>query len=210
MDMIAFESILDPIIFRGIEKWLKHSGLLIYPTDTLYGIGGNYLDPKVHDAVDRVKGRNNLPYSMCVGGWPMLTSMTSNRPDQCRELYDTLMPGEFTFILEAANAIPKALLKGHATIGLRVPNLAPLLRLINETGIPLVTTSINRSGTPPLNDPQDIMRKFEGAPAILMDAGVLPPSKGSTILDLTTAPPRLVRKGDGYQRLVDLGITVTE
>ncbi len=206
--MIAFESLLDPKIFRGIKKWLEQSGLLIYPTDTLYGIGGNYLDPMVHKAIDGIKGRVNTPYSMCVGSLRMMESMASVLPNQCEDLYNKLLPGEFTFLLEAADAIPKQLLKGYSTIGLRVPNLPLLLRLINETGIPLVTTSINRSGLPALNDPQEIIREFEDSPAILLDAGKLPPSKGSTVLDLTSTPPRLLREGDGIHRLDRLGIKI--
>ncbi len=208
MKIIAFDKILEPDVILTIKHWLDQSGLLVYPTDTLYGIGGNYMDPAAHDAIDRIKGRGCMPYSMCVANFQMMASMASNLPEYVKNFYQKLLPGKFTFLLEASASIPKELLKGHSSVGLRVPASPPLLELIGNTGIPLITTSVNRSGCPPINNPLDIIREFGDSSLLLLDAGVLPPSKGSTILDLTSSPPRLVREGDDYERLNQLGITV--
>ena len=204
MDIIPFDKILEPDIIETIIKWLDGSGILIYPTDTLYGIGGHYMDPSVHDQIDRIKGRGPMPYSMCVSDVQMLAAMTTGLPAEHLPMIQKLLPGKFTFLMEASDAIPKDLLKGHNSVGLRIPKVPSLLELIKISQTPLITTSVNRSGQPPLNNPVDIIREFNAERILLLDAGILPPSKGSTIVDLTSTIPKLIREGDDVALLNEL------
>lgn len=204
MDIIPFDKILEPEIIESIIKWLDGSGILIYPTDTLYGIGGHYMDPSVHDQIDRIKGRGPMPYSMCVSDFQMLTAMTAGFPAEQLPMVKKLLPGKFTLLLEASDAIPKDLLKGHKTVGLRIPQVPSLLELIKISRMPLITTSVNRSGQPPLNKPEDIIRAFNAERILLLDGGILRPSKGSTIVDLTSTPPKLIREGDDFELLSEM------
>jgi L-threonylcarbamoyladenylate synthase len=143
---------------------------------------------------------------MCVADFPMLASMATKIPAPYQRFLQELLPGKFTLLLEAAETIPQTLMKGHRTVGLRIPNLPPLLELINITGTPIITTSVNRSGQPALNNPRDIVREFGDEAIMLLDAGILPPSQGSTILDLTSTPPKMIREGDDMELLKQLRI----
>jgi L-threonylcarbamoyladenylate synthase len=116
---------------------------------------------------------------------------------------EKLLPGKFTFLFKPHPAIDPFLLKKSDRIGIRIPGLPLLLELISALGFPLTSTSANLSGRPPLNDPQRIAREF---PAIdlLIDGGVLPPSLGSTLVDVTTTPPKILRAGDDVKKIIDL------
>lgn len=195
MITIPFADALVPANLKIISDCLRSDGVVAYPTDTLYGLGGNFLSPVVHAAVDRLKGRGGAPYSAAVGDWPMLESLVPGIPGGLRERLQDLLPGKFTFLFAPGPAVDPALLKGSGKIGVRMPGLKPLLDLIQRLGAPLVSTSANRSGRPPLQDPRLIIQEFPELD-ILIDGGMLPSSQGSTVVDLTTAPPAIVRSGE--------------
>ena len=195
MIVIPLADVLTVDNLRRIGDCLRGDGVIAYPTDTLYGLGGNFLSPAAHAAVDRLKGRGGAPYSAAVGDWPMLESLVRGIPAGLRERLKGLLPGKFTFLFAPGPAVDPALLKGSGKIGVRMPGLKPLLDLIQRLGAPLVSTSANRSGRPPLQDPALIAREFPGLD-ILIDGGTLPSSQGSTVVDLTTAPPAIVRSGE--------------
>jgi len=92
------------------------------------------------------------------------------------------------------------LVKQSPKIGIRIPGEARLLKMIEQLKFPLISTSVNRTSHPPLRDPVEIGKKFPGAD-LLIDAGVLEESEGSTIIDLTKSPIEIIRKGDGIHRL---------
>jgi L-threonylcarbamoyladenylate synthase len=184
---------------RRIGDCLRADGVIAYPTDTLYGLGGNYLSPAAHAAVDRLKGRGGAPYSAAVGDWAMLESLVGEIPDIFRERLQGLLPGKFTFLFAPGPAVDPALLKGSGKIGVRMPGLTPLLELIGRLGVPLISTSANRSLRPPLQDPTLIARQFPELD-ILIDGGPLAPSQGSTVIDVSVDPPLIVRRGDDQAR----------
>lgn len=196
MIVIPIAAVLDPVHLRQIGACLKAGGVIAYPTDTLYGLGGDFLSPAAHAAVDRLKGRGGAPYSAAVDGWAMLESLAAAIPDVFRERLRELLPGKFTFLFRPHPALDPALLKGSGRIGIRLPALDPLRDLIGRLGVPLISTSANRQGRPPLNDARAIAREFPGLD-LLLDGGELPPSRGSTVVDLTVSPPAVLRQGDG-------------
>lgn len=208
MLVIEFSDIRERKNIDILKKTVEKEDIFVYPTDTLYGLGGNFYSPRVHQQIDALKGRSDLPYSACVAGLPMIESLTTERPDIFQEIYERLLPGKFTLLLKAAPSLSGSLLKGSARIGIRLPDVPELLRLIEILATPLISTSVNRSGEVPLNDPQAIQKEFPHIP-LLIDAGPLPPSRGSTILDLTQSPPRLIRAGDSLDQLQKLNIPLT-
>lgn len=203
---IGFSEALKPANIDLIRRLLQADGLIVYPTDTLYGLGGNFLSPVLIEKIDTVKGRADLPYSVAVSGLPMIETLTAAIPPIFTEIYRQLLPGKFTFLLPAAPGLDRKLLKNSDKIGIRIPALPGLLQLIDLLGFPLLTTSVNRSGQTPLQDPDSIRRAFAQVD-ILLDAGVLPPSPGSTIIDLTASPPRVTRRGEDFEKLTALGFT---
>ena len=199
MIIIPFADSLAPGNFKNISACLHHDGVIAYPTDTLYGLGGNFFSLALIEKIDRLKSRRDLPYSVAVGTLAMLESLAVNIPQIFHLRLRELLPGKFTFLFAASPTIDPRLLKNSAKIGIRLPGLPPLLHLIEKIALPLVSTSANRSGQPPLNDPAQIASEFPGID-LLIDNGVLPLSNGSTVVDLGAAHPRLVRAGDDVER----------
>jgi len=181
--------------FADVKEVVFREGVMVYPTDTLYGLGGDFFSVGAHLAVDRIKGRTDMPYSAAVCDLDMLKRLTADIPDIFFELYEKQLPGKYTFLFHVAPTIDPVLLKGNKKIGIRIPDVPEILNLIRRLDTPLITTSVNRSGDPSLNHPDDILRMFPNIP-LLIDNGPLPPSRGSTIIDLTTTPQKVLRIGD--------------
>jgi L-threonylcarbamoyladenylate synthase len=203
MIVIPFADILSPGNLKKLGDCLRADGVLAYPTDTLYGLGGNFYSAGVIARIDAMKNRSNLPYSVAVGSLAMLRSLTDHIPAIFSSRLQALLPGKFTFLFKPHPAIDPALLKNSGRIGIRIPGLPPLLEAISFLDFPLVSTSVNRSRRPPLNDPQVIAREFPGLD-LLIDGGVLPPSQGSTLIDVTQDPPRIVRRGAHLEKALAL------
>ncbi|HUU06274.1 MAG TPA: L-threonylcarbamoyladenylate synthase [Patescibacteria group bacterium] len=201
MIMIPFSDILAPGHFKNICDCFHDDGVIAYPTDTLYGLGGNFFSLALIEKIDRFKNRHDMPYSVAVGTLAMLESLTADLPEIFDEWLQKLLPGKLTFLFKPNPAIDPKLFKNSGKIGIRLPALPRLLKLIEKIGLPLVSTSVNRSGRPPLNDPRQIAGEFPGLD-ILIDGGVLPPSLGSTLVDVTVSPPRIVRPGADLDRIM--------
>jgi L-threonylcarbamoyladenylate synthase len=201
MIVIPFTNILAPDNFKKISDCLRADGVIAYPTDTLYGLGGNFFSAAVLTRIDALKKRSDMPYSVAVGGMAMLESLAMEIPDIFRARLQKLLPGKFTFLFKPHPTIDPLLLKNSDRIGIRIPGLPLLLKLISALGFPLVSTSVNLSGRPPLNDPQRIAREFPQLDLVI-DGGVLPPSLGSTLVDVTTMPPQIVRRGADLEKVM--------
>jgi L-threonylcarbamoyladenylate synthase len=192
-----------------ISNFLKNEGILCYPTDTIYGIGGNFNSIKVLNSLDFIKSRSDMPYSVAVSGLEMLQPLISQLPENFLPIYQALFPGKFTFLLPAAGHIDRALLKQSDKIGIRVPDMPLLLKLIDFIQIPLFTTSINKSGDPPLNDPAAIRqfcRHYQSTDLefLFINHGIIASNLGSTIIDFTLSPAKIIRPGEDSQKALDI------
>lgn len=203
MIVIPLADILAPANLRKIGDCLRAGGVVAYPTDTLYGLGGDFFSLAVSKKIDALKKRSDLPYSAAVADMAMLEILAAEIPAIFYERLQKLLPGKFTFLFKPNPAIDPKLLKNSERIGIRIPNLPLLLQLIAALGFPLVSTSMNLSGRPPLNDPTRIVREFPGLD-LLIDGGVLAASAGLTLVDVTTEPPRVVRCGDDKKKVLSL------
>jgi L-threonylcarbamoyladenylate synthase len=201
---IRCSDILLPESLEAVMSVIHSRDLFVYPTDTLYGIGGNFLSPETMDKVDFVKNRRDTPYSAAVAGIEMLESLVETIPPIFFDLYKKLLPGKFTFLFKAAPSLDRRLLKNSDRIGIRIPSIPNILKLIERVGVPFISTSVNRSGEPPVERPGE-MGKLYPFPLII-DSGILPPSRGSTILDITVNPIKCIRKGDDFHKLQQLNI----
>jgi L-threonylcarbamoyladenylate synthase len=214
MEIIKYNQVFDDDNMLLIKEVIISEGVLIYPTDTLYGLGGNFYSSQVSQKIDLIKGRSQVPYSAAVTGIEMLRPLVAHIPDSFYPFYEKLLPGKFTFLFEVSPNLDPGLVKGSAKIGLRIPDMPGLLTLIEIMNMPWITTSVNRTGEPALNDPGEIIREFESGPSdqevsLFIDAGSLSPSLGSTILDLTQMPIKCIRRGDDHQKLIDIGLPIS-
>jgi len=203
MIIIPLSELLAPGNLKKASDCLRADGVIAYPTDTLYGLGGNFFSLAATARIDALKKRGDLPYSVAAGSLAMLEELAADIPDIFRSRLKKLLPGKFTLLFKPNPAIDPVLLKNSGRIGIRIPGLPLLLELIASLGFPLTSTSANLSGRPPLNDPQRIAREFPGID-LLIDGGVLPPSLGSTLVDVTTMPPKILRAGDDVNEIMDL------
>jgi len=203
MIIIPLGELLAPGNLKKVSDCLRADGVMAYPTDTLYGLGGNFYSLAATARIDALKKRVDLPYSVAAGSLAMLEELAADIPELFRSRLEKLLPGKFTFLFKPHPAIDPVLLKKSDRIGIRIPGLPPLLKMISALGFPLTSTSANLSGRPPLNDPRRIASEFPGID-LLIDGGALPPSLGSTMVDVTTMPPALIRAGDDVKKIRDL------
>jgi len=194
-----------PENLKIVIDWVLDDRILAYPTDTLYGMGGRFSSHAVIHTIDRLKGRGDTPYSVAVSGRHMMETLVERIPPQLARLFEQLFPGPYTVLLPADRRLDRHILDRSDKIGIRIPAIPSILRLIETIGIPIISTSVNLSGGIPLTRPEDIQVAFPDI-GLLIDAGELPPSQGSTILDFCVEPPRLVRRGDGFSKLARLGL----
>jgi len=179
----------DPEVPRLLLEALETGLSLIFPTDTVYGVGGNPWDERVLDAVRRLKGRDprspftlHLPDTESIGRFA--------RPSTAaRHVIDRLLPGPFTFLLPASPDAPPSATK-DGIVGVRVPDHPFFGQILARLGRPIFGTSVNRSGEPPAHDIDGIIDRFGAVDLVFV--GPIGATE-STILDLTVAPPRLVR-----------------
>ena len=178
-----------PDLPRRIEAALETGQTLIFPTDTIYGIGGNPWDEAVLDRVRSLKARPpGRPFTLHL---PMVDSIDrfARVDDRARTIVDRFLPGSYTFLLPASASAPPSAVRDDV-VGIRVPD-HPLFRsVLAGLGRPLFGTSVNQSGERPLSGIDEIIERFSGVDLIIVG-----PIGGdeSTILDLTVDPPGLVR-----------------
>jgi len=184
----------DIKIKKIIKKILDNNGIIVYPTDTLYGIGGNFFSIEVVKRIDELKERNDTPYSVIVHSIDYIKEIAELNDFQ-KDILKKNLPGKFTFILKARNHINKKLLKNRETIGIRIPDFKEIVDLVKYLNYPLITTSVNKSGQKPINNPEIIKKRFNEID-ILIKFNTLRDSKGSTIVDITNKELKILRFGD--------------
>ncbi len=174
---------------------LGRGGVIVYPTDTLYGFG---VDARKQEAVRRlreIKGRaRGLVFSVMLPGVEELVALVTVDIAYAGVL--KLLPGAYTFIFPSKVRLPDGVIGKGRGLGVRIPDHAIALAIARTFGGPVITTSVNRTGEPPLTDPGQIKRAFEREIDLMLDAGDIS-GGASTVVSFMTRPPRVVRHGAG-------------
>jgi L-threonylcarbamoyladenylate synthase len=189
---VAGETAEDDAVARAVAA-LDAGGLLIYPTDTLYALGGRGLDAAAGRKVRAAKGRDARPLPLIAADLEQVLGLAADVPAAAALLAGRLWPGPLTFILASRREVPDEVTAATATVAVRVPALPLARRLCREAG-PLISTSANLSGAPAPLTCAEAVAGVGRAAALALDAGPGRPT-ASTIVDLTGASPRLVRAG---------------
>jgi L-threonylcarbamoyladenylate synthase len=175
---------------------LRRDGVILYPTETFYGLGANVYSARAIKKIYGLKSRGfNKPLSVVICDIPMLKKVAAEIPPVLNDLAESFWPGPLTLILAAAPDIPFQLLAGFDTIAVRIPGHAWLRCLIREAGFPLTSTSANLSGDSEHTDPYQAAASLQGKVDLIVDGGITQGESASTIVDLTSDPPRIVRQG---------------
>ena len=184
----------DPAVVALAASLLTAGSLLIYPTDTLYALGGRVLDAAAGAAVRRAKGREEgKPLPLVAADLEQARVLCASWPEAADQLAARFWPGPLSLVVPAAPTVPADVTAGSGNIAVRVPVLELTRALCRQTGA-LVSTSANRAGgTPPITC-ADALEAVGAAAALALDAG-RGRAVASTIVDLTSTPPRLLRGG---------------
>ena len=181
------ESIIDEAV-----RVLSDGGIVLYPTDTVYGLGANIFNNEAVRKVFAIKQRSLLkPLSILVSDMDAinLVAKVSNRQ---REIMDEYLPGPYTFILKKRSVVPRVVTSGSSFVGVRVPDNESACGMASI--FPITTTSANVSDKEVLSTPCKILKQLDCDVDLVIDAGPLKSEKPSSIIDITSNEPILVRK----------------
>ncbi|HSE83776.1 MAG TPA: L-threonylcarbamoyladenylate synthase [Thermodesulfobacteriota bacterium] len=175
---------------------LDKGGIIVYPTETLYGMGAIATNDESVKKIFEVKGRpHGKPIPILVRDRDMLAEF-AEITEQAFVLIDKFLPGPLTLVLKEKKKLPALITAGTGKVAVRIsrhPFVRQIFDLISE---PLTSTSANISAGESLFSFDEIYKVFKDKVDLVIDSGNLPPSKGSTVVDLTVEPPAVVREGD--------------
>ncbi|MBC7112258.1 MAG: threonylcarbamoyl-AMP synthase [Methanothermobacter sp.] len=184
----------SPDVLEEAISVMEGGGIVIYPTDTIYGLGVNALDEDAVRRLFRVKGRSpHKPVSICVSRVDEIPRFSRPSGD-AMELMERILPGPYTVVLERNELIPDVITGGSSRVGIRVPDDEICRRIAAR--FPVTATSANISGKPPSPRLEEIVRDLDAVDLVL-DAGDCLDMEPSTVIDLTVNPPRVLRRGKG-------------
>jgi L-threonylcarbamoyladenylate synthase len=188
----------DAKVIQRAAYLIQRGEVLICPTDTGYALTANALDTRAVARVFRLKGRvYSNPIHMAVNSIEEADKYARVTP-AATLLAHRYLPGALTLVLKRRENVPAILVAGLDTVGIRIPDNAAILRLVQATGLPLTTTSANISGKPPTFSVEEVVAQFgehAGEIAFVIDQGPLKGREQSTIVDMSTSPPQLIRQG---------------
>ncbi|WP_437395338.1 L-threonylcarbamoyladenylate synthase [Flagellimonas lutimaris] len=194
-----YEENPNPKQVQKIVDVLRKGGLVIYPTDTVYGLGCDITNSKALQRIARIKG-----IKLEKANWSFICADLSNLSDYVRQIDSSTfkilkrtLPGPYTFILPGNNNLPKDF-KKKKTVGIRVPDNAIARALVSELGHPIVSTSIRDDDDilEYTTDPELIFEKWQNLVDIVIDGGY-GDNVASTVIDLSGDEPEVVREGKG-------------
>lgn len=174
---------------------VKSGRLVVMPTDTVYGIGADAFDSRAVAALLAAKGRGrDMPVGVLVGSWHTIEGLVYAVSDSARELIRAFWPGALSLVVSQAPSLQWDLGDARGTVMLRMPLQPVAIELLRLTG-PMAVSSANVSGQPPATTAEEARRQLGEQVDIYLDGGVASQQAASTILDLTTAEPRILRQG---------------
>jgi L-threonylcarbamoyladenylate synthase len=176
-----------------LRELLSGGGVAAIPTETFYGLAA---DPASVLGIARIfgaKGRaEDKPLPVVFASRDQLESLGVESTRDSLDRWFEVWPAPLTVVLPIRRPIMAS--RGHSSLGVRIPALPGLVRLLESTG-PLTATSANRAGDPPFSDPDAVAAAFDGGVDLLIDAGPTPGGKPSTVLDALADPPGVIRPG---------------
>lgn len=184
---------------KKVVAILKRGGLIIYPTDTVYGLGCDITNTKALERIARIKGikLNKANFSFVCHDLSNISDYVKQIDTSTFKILKRALPGPYTFILEGSKTLPKAF-KSKKTVGIRVPDNAIALDIVRELGNPIVSTSIYDEDEiiEYTTDPELILEKWDNLVDLVIDGGY-GDNEASTIIDFSEGEPFVVREGKG-------------
>ena len=190
----------NPKQIESIVKVLQSGGVIIYPTDTVYGIGCDIHNQKAVERIARIKGLKpeKADFSFICRDLSHLSEYARQVPNPVFKLMKRNLPGPFTFILNAGNKVPKMLESRRKTVGIRIPDNAIVSAIVEYLGNPLLSTSVHFDDDmiEYSTDPELIHEKYGNVVDLVVDGGY-GGIEFSTVVDCTNDDPEIIRQGSG-------------
>lgn len=177
-------------------KILKNGGLVAFPTETVYGLGGDGLNPEAAEKIYNAKGRpSDNPLIIHIGEKKELDILTKEIPEMGRKLVEAFWPGPLTLIFYKSEIVPYSTTGGLETIAIRMPNHPIALGLLKESGVKIAAPSANTSGKPSPTKASHVIEDLAGKIDMIIDGGEVEIGLESTIVDVTGDNPVILRPG---------------
>ncbi|MDP2300887.1 MAG: L-threonylcarbamoyladenylate synthase [Ignavibacteria bacterium] len=175
---------------------LKEGGVIIYPTDTVYGIGCDIFNKEALERIFQIKNDTNTKLFSFICADLKDISKYAKVSDYAYRTMKHLLPGPYTFILPAAKEVPKKLWSKRKTVGIRVPNQQVILTLAKELGHPIISSSVTNRNGDVITDPLEIQSLFNNQVDLMLSVGYLGAAP-SSVIDLSGETPEVIREGAG-------------
>ena len=195
-----YEENPNPRQVEQVVKVLRDGGVIIYPTDTVYGIGCDIFKPRAIERVARIKGikPDKANFAFICSDLSHLSDYARQVDNNTFRLMKAYLPGPYTFILNASSNVPKILKNNKKTVGIRIPENNIILEIVRQLGHPILTTSLKEDDEileyP--TDPELIHEEYDSLVDLVIDGGY-GGVKPSTVLDCTSDEVWMVREGLG-------------
>jgi len=200
MSALVFRGRISKRMIDAAVEALTKGELIIYPTDTIYGIGCDMANQKALNKLNSLKKRpSKKPFSFICDGLGEIAQFAKLSNSAHRVLRQVL-PGPYTFILPVNNNVSRKMVNSEHAVGVRIPNHSVPLEIVKKFGRPITTTSVNTSSEEPVTSIEDLSPEFLNAVAVIIDQGELE-NVPSTIVDFTGDAPIILREGKGIEEL---------
>ena len=188
----------QPRLIKQAVECLKSGGIIIYPTDTIYGLGCDIYQPKAIEKICQIKNIDprKAQLSFICRDLSHLSDFTKSIDTPLYRTLKSHLPGAFTFILPASKQVPKLLQNKKSTIGIRIPDNEICRQILEELGHPILSASLPGEMVEEYTDPEVMFQNFESRVDLVIDGGIggMVPS---TVVDCTTADWEVIRQGAG-------------
>jgi L-threonylcarbamoyladenylate synthase len=180
---------------RAIEI-LKGGGIVVFPTDTVYGLGGDVFNVRAVERIYRVKQRSrHLPLPVLLADSTQLADIVASVPETARYLMRHFWPGGLTLVLPKKDTLPDIITAGSNKVAVRIPDHVVPISLIRGLGVPIIGTSANISDKPSPVTAEEVEQQLDSQVDLIIDMGRCPGGLESTVVDVTGEIPVILRRG---------------
>jgi len=204
---------INPEDFREAGKLLREGKLVAFPTETVYGLGGNALDESAAKRIYEAKGRpSDNPLIIHIKEISALEVLAVDIPKEAYLLAERFWPGPLTMILNKSSIVPDGTTGGLKTVAIRMPSDSIALTLLQESGVYIAAPSANASGRPSTTCAEHVIEDLDGKIDMIIDGGAAQIGLESTIIDLTCKVPTILRPGFVTKKQLEdcIGTVVTD
>lgn len=193
---LNFREKIDDNKIKEIAKEIKKGKVVVFPTETVYGIGTNGLDENAIEKIYKIKKRpKEKPISLLVSDIEMINKVAKEINEKEYKLVKKFMPGPLTIILRKKENVPDILTAGSEFVGIRIPDNEIAIKLIEYSGVPIATTSANISGKKANIELNKIMEEFKDEVDYYIDGGISKIGKASTVVKANNNKIEILREG---------------